>query len=93
MIKIIKTGWYHPSNANWCYGVHMIIDQTGARMYKETFGGDDRIAHRLRDQGFEIEKISAGWGSNAEYKWGDIKGLPDIETYNGFNWGDNSNNQ
>ena len=93
MIKIIKTGWYHPKNANWCYGVHMIIDQTGARMYKETFGGDDRIARRLRDQGFEIEKTSAGWGSNVGYKWGDIKGLPDIETYNGFNWGEKSNNQ
>ena len=93
MIKIIKTGYYHPSNADWCYGVHMIIDQTGARMYKETFGGDDRIVHRLRDQGFEIEKISAGWGSNVGYKWGDIKGLPDIETYNGFNWGEKSNNQ
>ena len=90
MIKIIKTGYYCPSNANWCYGVFMIIDETGARMYKETFGGDYRLLHRL---GADAQMLHAGWGSNVEYKWGDIKGLPDIETYNGFNWGNNSNNQ
>ena len=90
MIKIIKTGYYHSPSCNWSYGVHMIIDEKGARMYKEKFGGDDRIYHKLKDRGLEVEKLHAGWGSNVAYKFGDIKGLPDIEDYTGINWGEGS---
>ena len=81
-IKIIELGWYHPSNANWSYGIYLVVDETGARLYRETFGGDSRLLLQLGEKG---EKLSAGKGSDVQYKWKDIKDLPDIESYTS-NW-------
>ena len=74
-------GYYHPSNANWSYHIHMIIDSKGARLYKETFGGDSRLIATLEAQGYKVERLYAGKGSNVEYKWKNCKDLLDIETY------------
>lgn len=90
MIKVIETGFYHPSNANWCYHIHLVIDETGARLYRETFGGDSRMIKTLKETGLEVEKLTAGKGSEVMYKWGDIKDLHDIEDYKGTNWGEKS---
>lgn len=89
-IQIVEMGFYHPSTANWSYGIHLIIDSTGARLYRETFGGDERAKHTLENLGFQVEKISAGKGSSVQYKWRDIKDLHDIENYQGINWGEKS---
>lgn len=82
MITIIQNiGYYHPSNANWSYRIHGIIDKTGVRLYRETFGGDSRLVERLKKDGIEVEKLYFGKGSGVEYKWKDIKDLLDIENY------------
>lgn len=79
--EIIELGYYHPSNANWSYHIFMIIDEAGARLYKSVFGAEYEVikAHNL-------EHLNIGKGSNVEYKWRDIKGLLDIQDYNGKNW-------
>jgi hypothetical protein len=79
-IKIITdVGYYHPSNANWSYRIHLIIDKTGARFYSSTFGGESRMK-------VKAEKLYAGKGSGVEWKYKDMKDLADIETYAGKNW-------
>jgi hypothetical protein len=82
MTKIIELGYYHPSQANWNYHIFMIIDKTGARLYRSTFGGE----RRLKNKKIRPEFLGAGKGSAVEYKWRDIKDLGDIEEYNGKNW-------
>ena len=86
-IRIIELGYYHPSVANWSYGVHLVIDDTGARLYRETFGGDSRARETLKKMGHEVEMLSAGQGTGVQYRWKDIKNLYDIENYRGINWG------
>jgi hypothetical protein len=88
MIKIIELGWYHPSSANWAYHIHLIVDETGARLYKETFGGDSRVIEALDKMGLKADRLGAGIGSGVEYKWRDISKLHDIEDYKGKNWGE-----
>ena len=81
-IQLIENiGYYHPSNANWSYHIHAIIDSTGARLYKETFGGDSRLRERLEKEGYKVERLYLGKGSGVEYKWKNIKDLLDIESY------------
>lgn len=82
---VIELGWYHPSNANWSYHIFMILDDSGARLYRSVFGGDSRIREK-----FNMESLHAGKGSNVEYKWKDIKDLLDIEDYTGKNYGKGS---
>jgi len=77
----IELGWYHPSNANWSFHIYMIIDETGARLYRAVFGGEQRTAKQ-----HEMEMLPAGKGTNVQYKWRDIKDLLDIEDYTGKNW-------
>ena len=90
MKKIIQVvsdlGFYHPSNANWSYGIHLIVDETGTRLYRDTFGGDTRAIAKLEKNGFEVKKLYAGKGSGVAYKWRDIKDLLDIESYTGKNY-------
>lgn len=86
-IIFVELGYYHPSNANWSYRVWLIIDKTGARLYRETFGGDSRTIEKLEKMGIDVDKLYAGKGSGVEYKWRDIKYLLDIESYTGENWG------
>ena len=81
MRKIIELGWYHPSYANWSYHIFMIIDKTGARLYRAVFGSEHGIAKK-----YSMEVLCAGKGSSVEYKWRDIKDLLDIESYTGKNW-------
>ncbi len=90
--KIILTelGYYHPSNANWSYRIWLIIDETGARLYKETFGGDSRAIETLKKMGKKAEKMFAGKGTDVKYQWKDIKDLHDIEEYKGINLGEKS---
>jgi hypothetical protein len=86
-IEVIRDmGFYHPSNANWSFHIHLVIDKTGARLYKETFGGDDRMVRTMKAKGFNIESLYAGKGSGVEYKWKDCKDLLDIESYQGKNY-------
>ena len=86
LIIVEGLGYYHPSNANWSYGIHMIIDKTGARLYRENFGGDSRIIRQLKKKGYKVEQLYAGKGSRVQYKWRDIKDLKDIEEYDGKNY-------
>ncbi len=88
-IKFIELGYYHPSNANWSYRIHLVIDGTGARLYRENFGGDYRAMKKMREAGYEVEKIIAGRGTGVEYRWRDVKDLLDIEIYDGRNYGEN----
>jgi hypothetical protein len=83
---IIETGYYHPSNANWAYHIFMIIDDKGARLYKSTFGSD----YNLRAKFDDMTLLTAGKGSGVQYKWRDIKDLPDVVQYTGKNWGEGS---
>lgn len=85
MISIIELGYYHPSNANWSYHIHLILDKTGGRLYKETFGGDSRLIRVLESNKQKVERVFIGKGSGVQYKWRDIKDLPDIESYK-INW-------
>lgn len=87
---IIELGYYHPSNANWNYHIWLLVDSTGARLYRETFGGDSRLIGRYKKENRIIEKLSAGRGTGVQYKWGDIRQLHDLEAYNGKNWGEGS---
>lgn len=89
-IKFIELGYYHPSVANWNYKIHLIIDNTGARLYRETFGGDSRAIETLEKLGLKAEKLYAGKGSGVKYRWKDIKELKDIEEYKGRNWGEDN---
>lgn len=81
IIIVTDLGYYHPSNTNWSYHIHLIIDNKGARLYRETFGGDSRLIERLKAEGLEVEELYAGKGSQVAYKYGDIKQMLDIEDY------------
>lgn len=83
---IENIGYYHPSNANWSYRTHIIIDDTGARLYKETFGGDSRIRAKLEAEGYTVKRLHIGKGGGVEAKYKDIKDLSDIESYSGKNY-------
>ncbi len=85
-IQFIETGYYTPSNANWSYHIFMVIDATGARMYKTNFGGDSRAFHELAKARFDVERLNAGKGTGVCYKYADIRDLSDIEGYTGKNW-------
>jgi hypothetical protein len=87
-ILFVELGYYHPSQANWSYHIWLVIDKTGARLYREHFGGDSRAIEKLEKMGLDVEKLSAGVGSNAKYRWKEVKRLHDIENYNGQNWGE-----
>ena len=87
-ITTIELGYYHPSNANWSYHIHLVIDDTGARLYRETFGGDYQMRETMKAAGYQVDQLSAGKGSGVEYKWRDVKDLYDIENYAGKNWGE-----
>lgn len=63
----------------------MVIDDTGARLYKSTFGSENCMK-------VDREKLHAGKGSAVHYKWADIKDLKYIENYTGKNWGEGSLN-
>lgn len=89
-VILIEMGYYHPLNANWSYHIHLLIDETGARLYRETFGGDSRLVERLKGEGVEVERLSAGIGSCPEHKWKEVSRLHDLEKYNGKNWGEGS---
>jgi len=80
-IQLIKTGWYHPSNANWSYEIFMLIDATGAKLYYSTFGGDSRLANSFAGK---VERLSVY--ESAQYKARDLKSMTDIEKYNGKNY-------
>lgn len=79
VITIIKLGYYHPSTANWNYGIHLIIDDTGAKLYKETFGEDSRLIHRLENAGITVKELYVM--ETASYKWAEVGKMPDIENY------------
>lgn len=74
-------GYYTPSNANWSWRTHLIIDKKGARLYKEQFGGDSRLRQRLEEEGYEVVRLYAGKGGGVQLRRKDIKDLLDIEAY------------
>ncbi len=83
--QIIEVGWYHPSQANWSYHIFMIVDNSGARLYRSAFGGEKRLKYKGA-----VDYNNAGKGSGVEYRWKDIKDLFDVESYDGKNWGKGS---
>lgn len=84
--KILEVGWYHPSNANWSYHIFLVIDKTGARFWRDTFGGNYRMIERMKSSGIEVEKLHAGKGTDTKYNWSAVKHMPDIENYDGKNY-------
>lgn len=68
----------------------MIIDNKGARLYKETFGGDSRLRARLEAEGHKVQRLHIGVGSDTVYKWRDVRKMPDIETYQAHHNYDNN---
>jgi len=84
-ISLIRCGYYHPSNANWSYHIWLVIDKTGARFYRESFGGDYQMIEKQKANGIEVEKLQAGIGTDTEYKWSAVKQMPDLENYE-LNW-------
>lgn len=94
-ITITEVGYFHPSQANWNYNIFLIVDKTGARFYKATFGGEHRIKQAVREldqstslNGIQLEYLHAGIGSDTQFKGRAVAKMPDIEWYNGFNWGE-----
>ena len=86
-ITIIENlGHYTPSNANWSYRFHIIIDHTGSRMYHDTFGGVDRLRDRLTAEGYVIRRLSGGKGSISRYMASNVRDTLDIEGYSGSNY-------
>ena len=84
MKTIIEIGYYHPSVANWSYGIHLIIDETGAKLYKETFGGDSRLISKLKEKGIELKQLYIP--QIAVFKGREVNKMPDIENYEGINY-------
>ena len=78
-IVFCDVGYYHPSNANWNYGIWLIIDEKGAKLYRETFGGDSRIIKKLEDWGYKPKQVYVK--ETAYYKWQEVKNMLDIEDY------------
>ena len=84
MITIVKVGYFHPSAANWAYGVWLIVDDTGAKLYKETFGGDSITISTLRSEGIKAETYFLP--TIGLFRGRDAVKMPDIETYTGKNY-------
>ena len=84
-VVYMELGYYNPSNANWSYGIWLVIDYTGAKLYRETFGGDYRMKEKLENKGYTVKQLHVEQGSSVQYKWRDIKDLQDIEDYEGKN--------
>ena len=89
---LVELGYCHPSAANWSYHLWLIVDNTGAKLYHEKFGGDSRVIEALEKQGIKAIRMHTGRGTEIEYTCRDIKDLQDIETYNGQNWRREDNN-
>ena len=83
--QIVQLGFYHPSNANWNYRIWLVIDDTGAKLYKETFGGDSRMIDKLEKTGIKVKKLF-GVAFNGQYKGREVAKMEDIESYNGKNY-------
>ena len=81
MITYFKLGFYHPSNANWNYGIWAIIDDTGVKLYKETFGGDSRMQAK-HPEAKELHGISA----YGQWRGREVSEMSDIESYTGKNY-------
>jgi hypothetical protein len=74
-----NVGHYHPSTANWSYQVWLIVDDTGAKLYKSTFGGQHRMKTKKK-----IKELFVNY--SAQYKGREINKMEDIENYNGRNY-------
>ena len=85
-IQLIQVGYYHPSNANWSFGVWLVIDETGAKFYKEQFGGDSRLVRRLEEKGERVKKLWTGNPYNVAYSYKDVKGMENLEDYTEQNY-------
>lgn len=81
MIKqIIKLGHYQPTNANWSYRICAIIDNSGVRLYKSTFGQEKKIIDK-----YNLKQYYS-FIPEAKYKYNDVKKMLDITEYNGINY-------
>ena len=85
MIKIAKIGYAKKAGANWAYGVWIVMDSTGAKLYRETFGGDSRMIETMKKQNIDVEKV---YGVQFMGSFGvrNTEKLPDIEEYTGKNY-------
>lgn len=85
MITLTEIGYSHPSQANWSYGVWLIVDDTGAKLYKETFGGDSRLLEKLKVQGIEAKICYVPQVGAFKFPVRETEKMPDIEDYMGNN--------
>ena len=79
-----EVGYFHPSSANWSYGVWLIVDDTGAKLYKDTFGGDYRALETLKVKGIAATRCYVQ--ESGAFKGRDVVKMPDIEDYTGKNY-------
>ena len=84
MTKIVKIGWAKKVAANWAYGVWLVLDDTGAKLYRETFGGDSRMREKMKAQGIEVVEAH-GVQFAGKYGVREVEKMPDFEDYTGKN--------
>lgn len=76
---IVKVGYYHPRNANWNYEIFLIIDLTGARLYRSTFGEEHDIIKKWSIKQSYTQSIG-------KYDWKQVKVMESVKNYQGANW-------
>ncbi len=84
MKTITEIGYFHPSQANWSYRVHIITDETGSKLYRENFGGDERLVRTLAEKGVELVRNSVQF--SGIFKGREVLKMPDVESYSGKNY-------
>ena len=85
MTNIVRVGYYHRPSANWSYGIWLVVDETGAKLYKETFGGDSRMIEKMTQQGI---KVKEKFGVSAYGLWigREVNKFENLENYTGKNF-------
>jgi hypothetical protein len=86
IITISKTGYNHPSTANWSYGIWKVdlidTEQSYNMSYtvKETFGGDSRFRDILEKQNINILETKGIYTGTGTQKITGVAKLQDIES-------------
>ena len=83
-ITLTEVGYAHLSQANWSYGVWAIADETGIKLYKETFGGEHRAMDNLKKEGKKAKICYVP--QNGKFGVREVEKLEDIENYLGQNY-------
>jgi hypothetical protein len=78
-IRIAEVGHYHPSNANWSYGIWLVSNEKRAVLCKETFGGQHRMIESCKRMGHEVENQYISY--SGVFKGREVEKMLDIENY------------